>query len=599
MSLRALLPPILACLILGGCQSVDRVAAAGVGRGASVALDDLVKESRERSLDLFPLLETASSGPGPRQHLVEIYFSDEHRARQTRHHEWVRSKLALISLADLSPTEQLTHRLLARESERSLAMLQFPLHQHSVFIQLNGGVPFDLVRLIARQPLRNEADYRAWITRMRAYPAFFDAAQTVMRDGMASGMVLPRAVVNRTLVTLSALAVPEAELEQSALWNPMRRLPTSIDATTGRALEAEYRALLAAEVIPAARRLLKFAHDEYLPRARSDHGIGALPRGAEMYRQIVRFETTTEMTPDEIHALGLKEVERIQQRLKVSAAHLGYMGSIKDLAPWMRTKPEYRPFKTGQEVLDHLNAIHARIVPQLGRLFGRMPIARFEIQLTDPAIAASAPAQWYPPSNDGARPGIFAIPVVVATERTSYNLPSLLAHEGMPGHHFDGSIKREVGLPEFRRQLSINVFGEGWGLYAESLGEELGLYTDPATQVGRFLDELYRAGRLVVDTGLHARGWSREAAIRYMVDECSMGQGNAEREVDRYLAWPAQALGYKLGEMTILQIRAQAKERLGPRFDIRKFHDAILEEGHLPMGILRERMDAWIVGQGA
>ena len=598
ISIARAISPILVCLVLGGCQWVDPLVAPVASPSASVALDQLVKESRQRSLDLFPVSETASSGPGPRQHLVELYFTDQHRARQKQHHEWVQSNLGRIPLSRLSPTEQLTHRLMAHNSERSLVMLQFPMHQHYIFIQLNGGVPFDMVRLVARQPFRNEADYRAWITRMRAYPAFIDGAQMVMREGMASGMVLPRAVVNRTLVTLSALAPPEAELEKSALWNPVRQMPTSIDATTRRALEAEYRALLVSEVLPAAMRLLKFAREDYLPRARSDHGIGALPRGAEMYRQLVR-ETTTDMTPDEIHALGLKEVKRIQERLKASASLLGYTGTIKDLGPWMRSKPEHRPFKTGQEVLDHLNAIHARIVPQLPSLFGRMPKARFEIQLTDPAIAASAPAQWYPPSDDGTRPGVFAIPVVDATQRTSFNLPSLLAHEGMPGHHFDGSIKREVGLPEFRRKMWINVFGEGWGLYAESLGEELGLYKEPATQVGRYLDELYRSGRLVVDTGLHAKGWSREAAIRYMVDECSFPLVAAEREVDRYLAWPAQALGYKLGELTILDIRAKAKERLGPRFDIRKFHDAILEEGHLPMGILRERMNAWVAGQGA
>jgi uncharacterized protein (DUF885 family) len=260
-------------------------------------------------------------------------------------------------------------------------------------------------------------------------------------------------------------------------------------------------------------------------------------------------------------------------------------------------KPEIYPFTTGEDVIAYLNRIHARIVPQLPKLFGRFPKAPFEIRLTDPALAASSPAQWYPPSDDGTRPGVFAMPVVNAKTRSTFGLAALLAHEGMPGHHFDGGIKLENKVPEFRRRMWVNAFGEGWGLYAEYLGHELGLYDDPLELMGRYQGELFRACRLVVDTGLHAKGWTRQRAIQYLVDDCATSPGGATLEVVRYMAWPGQALGYKLGELTILDIRRQAEQRLGSRFDVRAFHDALLAEGHLPLSMLKARMEAWIKEQ--
>lgn len=595
---------LVASLVITGCQGLGgpsagpSPAARTVAEADSVRLERLTKAAREAYLDLFPVDETMGTGPGPRQDKLELYFTSEHRERQRRYWLWVLAELRGIPLSNLSPTERLTHRLLWRENELALAGLGLPLHQHYTLIQLDGGVPFDLIKLVGRQPLRDEADYRAWFRRLGRYPAFFDGVAQLLKDGIASGVTLPRPVVERSLAQIDAIAPADEALAKSPLWKPMTQLPAGIDAPTRVLLEAEYRKLLVGEVLPAARRLSRFVRADYLPQARRAAGIDAIPQGAAIYRYLIRLSATVDTPPDEIHQLGLAEMKRIQGLLAPALARIGYAGSIKDYRSWIQQKPEYFPFATGQGVLDHLYGIHARIVPQLPRLFGRMPKARFEIRLTDPAIAASAPAQWYPPSDDGSRPGIFAIPVVDPKLRSTIGLASLLAHEGVPGHHFDGSIMREVGLPEFRRQMWVNAFGEGWALYAESLGHEMGLYDDPAALVGRYLDELYRAGRLVVDTGLHAKGWTREQAVRYMVEECAFGAVSAEREVDRYMAWPAQALGYKLGELAILDIRRQAEQRLGPRFDIRKFHDALLEEGHLPLDFLRQRMDAWIESGG-
>ncbi len=308
----------------------------------------------------------------------------------------------------------------------------------------------------------------------------------------------------------------------------------------------------------------------------------------------MRNQTTTELTPEAIHELGLKEVARIAPRLLAAGKAAGFEGRMPELQKWIRANPANYPFKTAEDVIAYLYEIHRRVVPHLPRLFGRMPKAPFEIRLHAPELAASLPAQWQPPTDDGTRPGIFMMPVVNARTQSTFGLAALLAHEGMPGHHFDGGIKLENKVPDFRRRMWVTAFGEGWALYAESLGHELGLYDEPLALMGRYSFELFRACRLVVDTGLHAKGWTRQQAIRYLVDECGSAEGGATTEVLRYMAWPGQALGYKIGELTILDIRREAEQRLGTRFDIRAFHDTFLAEGHMPLGLARERMRAWM-----
>ena len=588
--------PALAAL-LAGLIAATISAMACAAESASQRLERLASEADERSLDLFPVGETMGRGAGPRQDRLELTFSAEHRERQRAHHRWVLRELESVATTELTPRERLTHRLLAYRSRESLEWLQYPFHQHSIFIQLGGGLPNNLIRLVARQPFRNEADYRLWFTRLRRYPEFMDGAARVMREGARDGVTIPRVIVESSLTQLESLAPGASGIEKSALWAPMTRFPEALSAPAREQLTAEYRKLLESEVFPAIRRLAVFVRDEYLPRARTTDGFSALPQGLAMYRVAVKSETTTDMTPEAIHALGLREVKRVQGAFIDAAARAGGKGSIGDLYRWMRENPSNYPFATGDEVIDYLYRLHARIVPLLPRLFGRFPKARFEIRMTEPVLAAASPAQWHPPSADGTRPGVFTIPVVDARKTSVVGLAALLAHEGMPGHHFDGGIKLENEVPEFRRWLWVNAFGEGWGLYAEYLGHELGLYDDPLQLMGRYSYELWRACRLVVDTGIHARAWPRERAIRYLVDECGSTEANATLEVLRYMVWPGQALGYKIGEITIRDLRASAEKRLGPRFDVRAFHDAFLAEGHLPLSMARERMEAWVEEQ--
>jgi uncharacterized protein (DUF885 family) len=571
---------VLALLVPGLCAA----------QTASERLERLAAEVQERGLDLFPVGEIFSRGAGPRQDRLELNLTDEHRERQRMYHRWILAELRAIPATELNPTEKLTQELLAWRARNSLEWLAHPFHQHSAFTHLD-GIAFGLVRVVGTQPFRNEADYHAWFRRLARYPAFLDSMQRVMREGAAAGVTTPRVIAERALAQLEALA-PE-DLTKSALWRPMAQFPESMDAEARARAEAEYRRLLAAEMFPAIRRLAAFARNDYLPKARTSDGFGALPGGEIMYRFAVRNATTTERTPDEIHELGLREVKRIQPLFLAAGEKAGFKGKIGEVRAWVRSKPENYPFTGPDQVIEHLNRLHARIVPQLPRLFGRMPKARFEIRLTDPAIAASAPAQYYLPTDDG-RPGIFAMPVTNPRLTSTFGLAALLAHEGMPGHHFDSGIKLDNKVPEFRRRLSFTAFSEGWALYAESLGHDLGLYEEPLALMGRYSFELLRACRLVVDTGVHARGWPREKAIHYMVEECGSTEGGATGEVLRYMTWPGQALAYKIGELTILELRAKAEKRLGKRFDIRAFHDAILEEGHVPLDMLRQRIDAWI-----
>ncbi len=559
----------------------------------SERLARLSAEVFEQRLDLFPVGEIFGRGAGPRQDRVELTLSDEHRERQRAHIRSTLKQLEAIAQDGLSESEKLTHALLERGARDWEGWLSYPFHQHSAFNHIGGGVVSGMVQVVNRQPLRNEDDYRKWFTRLRRYTPFWASVERVMREGMAAGITTPRVIVERTLGQLEALA--PKEMEKSSLWKPMTSFPASIDAASRARLEAEYRQLLAEEAFPALRRLAAFAREEYLPRARTTDGFGALPGGDRMYRHAVRSETTTDLTPEEIHDRGLREVARIQALFLAAATKAGYDGAIGGFRSWLALNPANHPFRTSDEVIAYLNALNARIVPQLPKLFGRLPRSRFVIQPMDATIAGSAPASYYWPTDDG-KPGIFAMPIVNPRHTSILNLASLLAHEGMPGHHME-TIKFDNPVPEFRRRIWFGAFGEGWALYAESLGQEMGLYDTPLALVGRYSDELYRACRLVVDTAIHSKGWPREKAIRYMLDECASTEAAATNEVLRYMVWPGQALNYKIGELMILELRAKAEKQLGSRFDIRAFHDAILGEGPVPLEMLKARMEAWTAAQ--
>ena len=566
-----------------------------VAFGASSAaerLRALGDEMLEGEYDLVPAMEAFAQGAGPRAKRTIIDLAPGFRDRARRMYEGVLERLDKIPRGELDERGRIDHDLLRLEAESGLAENRFPLRDIGILTPNRGLLTLTINVATGSQPLRTEEDFEAWRVRVEATAATYDHAIGVVRAAARQGWTTPRALVEKAMRQLEAVASVPAE--EGPFWSVMARYPRVLAPERRRAYEARYRAALDGKLLPAMRRLAAFARDEYLPKARESAGLGALPGGEQAYRALVRKYTTLERSPDEIHALGLAEVARIRAKLLEAARALGFKGEMREFSAWLQSQHDNYPFRSGEEVLTRLRATHARVEPQLPRLFRRLPKAAFEIRLTDPAVAASATATYSRPLADGSRPGVFRIPVTDPGRVSASGLTSLLLHEGMPGHHLDIGRGLELDLPRWRKAQSLSVYSEGWGLYAESLGHELGVYDDPWALVGRYLAEIHRAARLVVDTGLHAKGWSREQAIRYLVEESGLDETNAIVFIERYMASPGQALAYKTGELEILALRDEAKRELGARFDLRDFHEAVLAEGQVSMPILRERVRTWI-----
>ena len=560
-------------------------------QSASERLHALAEAFVEFELDRNPVQETYAFGPGPRAGRYRLALDAASIESQRRYYRETLARLATIPTKDLSESERHTAEILRFAIERDLAQVADPLralrlltpgwNTHGSLIYLAQGV----------QPFRNEADFENWLARLEAASnpqPLIDAWE----DARAKGWTAPRVLAEKWLAQVEGIvAKPVAA---GPFWAPVARYPQSASSERRADFEARYRRLLEQRLIPGLERLAKFVREKYLPHARSTAGIGALPGGREAYARLVRASTTLDLTPDEVHAYGLAEMARIRPKLLEVARSLGFRGEMKDLQAWLAANPANRPFHTPEEVLEYLRRIHERVVPQLPKLFKRLPSAGFEIRLTPKELAGSASASYLRPSPDGSRPGAFSMPVRDPRTVSRADLTAILLHEGMPGHHLDAGLLRELSLPRFRRMAGVIAYSEGWGLYAESLGHELGVYDDPWALLGRYALELHRAARLVVDTGIHAKGWTREQAIRYQVEERGEDEANAIVAVERYMSNPGQALAYKIGEREILALRSRAMAALGERFDVREFHEAVLGAGPLTLPLLRRRVEDWI-----
>lgn len=364
-------------------------------------------------------------------------------------------------------------------------------------------------------------------------------------------------------------------------------------------LSAAYKDAVDDHVAPALRRFTAFVESEYLAAGREASGYGALPDGAAWYRQWVRDQTTTDLTPAQIHAIGLKEVARIKGELARIAPQLGYDGDPGQLLTWVRMNPKFLPYRSEAEILARYAEINRTVNPALPQLFGRCPKAPLEIRPEPELTKAAASDHYAVPAEDGSRPGIFWAVIDDPAAYDASGMTALFLHEGQPGHHYQLALQQEMALPLLRKRTWINAFGEGWALYAETLGHELGLYQDPAAYVGELRLEIARAARLVVDTGLHAEGWSRERALAYWIDTVGVSPAQAANQIDRYIAWPGQALGYKLGSLKIQELRERAHNALGDRFKLAAFHDAVLAEGSLTLPLLQAQIVRWIAATKA
>ncbi|MEP7222843.1 MAG: DUF885 domain-containing protein [Novosphingobium sp.] len=508
--------------------------------------------------------------------------------------------LGRINRARLTPSQQISYDVFAYQKRSEMALLQPDVRALMAVRPLThfGGLQVEFPSLVGKGgalPYATEADYRSALELDRAFATVLDQAVLRFREGLASGVVESRLTVTNMIGQIDALLAEK--VQDSPFTSPVRNFPQEVPASARPQLVADFNAVTADALYPAYRRLRAFLHDEYLPRARAQVGLSAMRGGTGLYRRLITQHTTLQLDPDEVHKLGLAEVARIQREMEGVKQELGFTGNLRAFFDAVRSDPRYHP-KTHEELEQGFAAIARAVDVQVPKYFARVPKTRLLIQpYPDFREKYEAGGSYNQGSADAARPGVFFYNTYDLPSRFLTGMTTLYLHEGIPGHHFQISLAQEdTTLPDFQRFGGNTAFVEGWALYAETLGYPMGLYKDPMQHWGTLDDEMLRAMRLVVDTGLHAQGWSREQAIDYMLANSGMGRTDATAEVERYIAWPGQALAYKLGAMTIQRLRAKAEKQLGPKFDIRAFHEQVLGSGALPLPILEAKIDRWIAG---
>jgi len=600
-----LIAAVVATLLLGACAAGPATNGTSAAAAAPVAaaspseagrLQQLVDAYFEDYLALNPLVATAF---GDRRYddRFEVQISPQWRARSEQMQRDYLARLQQIDAGRLSGQDLLTYRVFETGRQRDLESFRFPSH----LIPLNQfySVPNSFAQLGSgngMQPFETAEDYDRFLKRVDGFVAWTDQAIVNMREGAAKGYTLPKVLAERVLPQLEAQVV--ARPEDSIYWGPVKNLPADIGAADRERITAAYRKAIETKLVPSYRRLHEYIRVDYLPLCRTTVGLDALPDGKAWYEQRVRDITTTDLTPAQIHDIGLAEVARIHGEMASVMARVGFEGSLDDFFRFLNSDPRF-VWPTREALIAGYVDIKNRVDPQLPRLFEELPRADYEVRAVEPFREKSAAGGSYQAaSEDGSRPGIFYANTYDLSARPKWAMEALSLHEGNPGHHFQISIAREQkSLPRFRRFGGYTAYSEGWGLYAESLGPDLGLYTDPYQYFGRLEGELFRAIRLVVDTGLHSRGWTREQVLEYIDANSATSEARRVAETERYIAIPGQALAYKIGQLKISELRARAERELGPRFDVRKFHTAVLADGPLPLDVLEAKVDRWIATQ--
>ncbi|GAB4021120.1 DUF885 domain-containing protein [Spirosoma koreense] len=581
---------IMATLI--NCQSNKEEQKTSSADFASV-LDDYY----EQRLKLFPA-EATLQGDNRYNDQFPNDISQAFLAQTKSFYTSTLEKLNAFDREKLSEEDKISYDILKREME--LQLEQYPFHQEEMpFNQFTGNTlgfgQFGSGE--GAQPFKTVKDYDNWLKRVTAFTVWGDTAIVAFRRGMTTGRVLPKSLVVKMIPQMTDLVVSDPT--KSLFYGPIKKLPASFSAADKERLTTAYRKAITEQIVPTYRKLGAFLKDEYLPKARTTSGIDAIPQGADLYKYLVKTWTTTNDTPEAIHQIGLKEVARIRGEMEKVKAQVGFKGSLSAFFDHLKTDKTFYPYKQPKDVLNAFHGILAKIEPHLKTYFTNTPKAKFEIRQTEKFREASASAEYNQASADGSRPGIFYVPIPDATQfNITSGMESLFLHEAIPGHHYQVSLQQEnTSLPKFRRFAWYGAYGEGWALYCESLGKELGLYTDPYQYMGALGDEMHRAIRLVVDTGIHTQHMTREAAIKYMMENEPISEQGATAEIERYMAVPGQALSYKIGALKIRELRSKYEKELGSKFSLAAFHDEFLKDGCMPLDVLERKMDAWAARQ--
>ncbi|WP_282113695.1 DUF885 domain-containing protein [Maribacter stanieri] len=546
----------------------------------------------EDGLKLNPLIATFQ-GNNSYNDTLPNFLSDDYNKELKNYYTSYLKKAEKFDNAQLSESEQMSKSILKWECQVNLEGLAFeqytPIDQmwsmNLMMGQLAGGT--------SAQPFNTTEDYVNWSKRLEDYVVWLHSAKTKMQEGIKVKNVLPKSLIKKVLPQLASVA--DAKLEENLFYSPLKNFPAEFSESDKLRLIEVYTNIINNKIIPAYKELHDFMATEYLNAGRKTSGIQGIPNGDAFYAHQIKLYTTTTMSADEIHEIGLKEVARISAEMEAVKKQVGFKGDLKAFFGEVRNKKELMPFTDPEQVIANFNDIHKRMMPKVNALFSKQPKTPFEVRRTEAFREASASAEYNPGSLDGTRPGIFYVPIPDVTSYNTYSDEDLFLHEAIPGHHFQISLTQEnEDLPQFRKSLWYSAYGEGWALYTESLGKELGLYKDPYQYFGMLGAEMHRAVRLVVDTGLHSKGWSREKAIQYSLDNEAESEASITAEIERYMANPGQALSYKIGQLKIMELRAKAEANLGSDFDIKVFHEKVLELGCVPLALLEEQLMKWI-----
>lgn len=499
----------------------------------------------------------------------------------------------------LSLHDQLSYQIFRYDLETNLQAMQYPDYLTPLHLLNDFRVQFaQMASGSSVHPFKTVKDYGDFLKRIPDFVALTDTAIANLRKGMAQKRVHPRVIIEKVIPQLTGLLVQD--ITQSLFYKPVNNMPASFSADDKQRLTGAYTNAIRQQVYPAYTRLLTFLQTEYLPQTRHSVGLLTEQNGKNEYAFLVKAYTTTNLSPDEIFETGKKEVKRIQQTMENIKQHVGFTGDLKSLFTYVTSDPKFFPYQTEEDVVASYQQIYTRMKPHLSKQFNIVPKTAFEIRPIEKYRAASTAAHYMPGTADGSRPGAFYFPVLDAKKYYYWQMEDLFLHEAIPGHHYQIMLQNEnPAIPGNQKVGQYGAYVEGWGLYAESLGKDLGLYTDPYQVLGQLQGEIHRAIRLVVDTGIHHKGWTREQAIQYMMDNEPITDQTAVQEIERYIANPGQALSYKIGELKILEMRRKAEKALGKQFDVRAFHDEVLKDGAMPLQIFEAKMDAWIKNQAS
>jgi uncharacterized protein (DUF885 family) len=561
--------------------------------GDNKELARLLHNYYQERMQIFPV-EATWNGDSRYNDKLYADFTDSYREKIRAFYQRTLSDLSKIDRETLSENDKISYDFLKEYTTMPLQELSY--HFNLIPTDQMWGLHLVLGQFASggsAQPFKTVTDYHNWLKRIDAMDIWIDSAIMYFRRGIKEGYTLPKPLVEKMIPQFEAMVTTDPK--KNLYYGPVTLLPGSFSDSDRSQLTADYIKAINEKVVPMNKRMADFLRKEYLAAARTTSGVSSLPQGNEYYRLKVRMNTTTDKTPDEIYNIGLSEVARIRKEMDSIKNETGFKGDLKSFFEYLKNDPKFTPYKTPEEVLDAFRQIQGRIEPHLKEMFGHFPKTPFEIRQTEAFRAASASAE-YNASPDGIKPGIFYVPIIDAKKfNITSGMESLFLHEAIPGHHFQISLQREnKTLPEIRQHdVFSNAYAEGWALYCESLGKELGLYQDPYQHMGGLGDEMHRAIRLVVDVAIHTKGMTREEAIEYMMDNEPISEQGATAEIERYMSGPGQALGYKIGALKIRELRNRYEKLLGEKFKLTEFHDELIKDGSMPLTTLENKMNRW------